>query len=279
MLIDATRKLIELRDNPKWATQLPSRCPPVLWFGDATSSKPKILTIGANPSRKEFLSDSSSRAMDKVRRAGDESLLSYLEPPKHRFRILSMSEALADILTSENLQREIIDSYNGYFRRNPYKKWFGHNRDDSYNVEGFLRGFGASYYDWEAVPHQAIHIDLFPFATLDDFARLKEMAQRVFFADGWARSLVGRLIEFLSPTTLIIFGRTNCEYFGQYVDESVSVAPWRPFGSGRFFVARSQRFDVIVVGLSTNLGNPVRFSASDLCAYGSHVWLSVHGKI
>src|SRR6266849_5303409 len=145
MLIDATRKLIELHDEPKWSTQLPSRCPPVLWFGNATSSKPKVLTIGANPSRREFLADSSAQAMEKVRQSGNQSLLSYLEPSHHRFRLLSGSERLMDILGSEKLQGQILTAYNGYFTRNPYKTWFGHNRDDSYNVEGFLRGFGASY--------------------------------------------------------------------------------------------------------------------------------------
>ena len=269
MLIDATRKLIELHDDPKWATQLPSRCPPVLWFGNATSSKPKVLTIGANPSRREFLSDSSAQAMEKVRQSGNQSLLSYLEPPHHRFRLLSGSERLVDILGSEKLQGEILTGYHGYFTRNPYKTWFGHNRDDSYNVEGFLRGFGASYFD--AVPQQAIHIDLFPFATLDDFLAIKEMAKTAFFADGWAQRLVGGLIEFLSPTVLVVFGRTNCKYFDLYIDRPESSRPWQPFASGQYFVGRSKRFDVPVVGLSTNLGNPIGFTASGLRAYGKHL--------
>ena len=65
LLLDATCKLVELHDDPKWAAQLPTRCPPVLWFGNATSSKPKVLTLGANPSREEFLSDSSARAIER----------------------------------------------------------------------------------------------------------------------------------------------------------------------------------------------------------------------
>ena len=271
MLLDATRKLIELHDDLKWATQLPARCPPVLWFGNTTSSKPRVLTLGANPSRREFLSDSSALAVEKVRQTGDQSLLSYLEPPHNRFRLLSGSERLVDILRSEELQKQILISYNAYFTANPYQKWFGHNRDDSYNVEGFLRGFGASYYDGNAVLQQAIHIDLFPFATLDDFGSLKQMANVAFFADGWAQRLVGRLVEFLSPTVLVLFGRTNCKHFGLYIDQSVSSSPWQPFASGKYFVGRSKRFDVPVVGLSTNLGNPIGFSASDLRAYGKHL--------
>jgi hypothetical protein len=271
MLLEATRKLIELRDNAEWATQLPTRCPPVLWFGNATSSKPKVVTIGANPSRKEFLWDSSAQAMEKVRRSGDQSLLSYREPPDHRFRVLSANERLADVLISEELQEEILTSYNTYFAHNPYKAWFGHNREDSYYVEGFLRGFGASYYEGNAVPQQAIHIDLFPFATLDDFVRIKEMANAAFFADGWAQRLISELVEFLSPAVLVLFGRTNCKHFGTYVDRSVSSNSWQSFASGYYFVGRSKRFDVPVVGLSTNLGNPIGFTASGLRAYGKHL--------
>ena len=271
LLLDATCKLVELHDDPKWAAQLPTRCPPVLWFGNATSAKPKVLTLGANPSREEFLSDSSARAIEKVRQSGDQSLLSYLEPPNHRFRVLFRSETLADILNSEKLQGQILTSYNAYFTRNPYKTWFGHNRDNSYKVEGFLRGFGASYYECSAVPQQAIHIDLFPFATLDDFVRIKEMAHAAFFADGWAQRLVGGLVEFLSPTVLILFGRTNCKHFGLYVDRSVSSNPWHSFSAGKYFVGRSKRFDVPVVGLSTNLGNPRGFDALGLRAYGERL--------
>jgi hypothetical protein len=277
MLLDATRKLLELHDDPQWAIQLPQRCPPVLWFGNATSSKPKVLTIGANPSRQEFLLDSSVQALEKVLRlSGDQSLLSYREPPGNRFRLLCGRETLADILTSEKLQKQVIDRYNKYFTGNPYTIWFGHDCDDSYKVEGFLRGFGASYYDGNTVPQQAIHIDLFPFATLDDFGRIKAMAKAAFFADGWARCLLSRLVEYLSPAALVLFGRTNCEYFGRYVDRSVSCISWQSFGAGKYLIGRSERFGVPVVGLSTNLGNPRGFDASELREYGKRLGQLIH---
>ena len=102
---------------------------------------------------------------------------------------------LADILTSQPLREEIIQSYNSYFAGNPYKEWFGHNRDNSYKVEGFLRGLRALYFDVNTVPLQGIHIDLFPFATVDDFGAIKETVYAAPFADGWAQRLVSRLIE------------------------------------------------------------------------------------
>src|ERR1700730_18123492 len=146
LLIEATRKLIELSIHPDWMTQLPARCPPVLWFGNANHTKKKVLTLGANPSRREFLTDSAVRALRMNRQRSDQLLLNYLEPPENRFRLLSSGETLTDILTSQPLRDAIIGSYNSYFAGNWYTEWFGHNRDDSYKVEGFLRGLGASYF-------------------------------------------------------------------------------------------------------------------------------------
>ncbi len=271
ILLDATRKLLELHADPKWAMQLPSRCPPVLWFGNASSLKPKVLTLGANPSRQEFLSDSSAQAIEKVRRSSDQSALSYREPPDNRFHVLGGGETLADTLKSKKLQRQIIDSYNSYFSRKPYTTWFGHDRDNSYKVEGFLRGFGASYYDGSAIPQQAIHIDLFPFTTLADFGRIKSMVNVALFENGWAQRLVSRLVEFLSPTILVLFGRTNCEHFGSYIDCSVARIRWQSLGTSEYFVGRSERFNLPVVGLSTNLGNPRGYDASQLREYGKRI--------
>jgi hypothetical protein len=271
LLVKATRKLLELRSDRAWFIQLPSRCPPVLWFGNGSSPKPKVLTFGANPSRKEFLSDSAAQAIEKVRSSGDQSLLSYLEPPDSRLRLLTPVERMADILDSESLRDEIIASYNSYFAGKPYKKWFGHNRDGSYYVEGFLRGFGASYYDGNATRLQAIHIDLFPFVTLDDFGQIKEIADTALFGDGWVPDFVGQLVEALSPEVLILFGRTNCGYFAKYIDGSLSNVGWDRFPSGQYFVGHSEKCGLPVIGLSTNLGNPKGFTAATLKQFGEHV--------
>src|SRR5260370_30139991 len=98
LLAEATRKLIELSNHPDWAVQLPARCPPVLWFGNAVTKKRKVLTLGANPSRKEFLTDSAIRALAGVRQTSDQSVLAYREPPETRFRVLAPNEKLDHIL-------------------------------------------------------------------------------------------------------------------------------------------------------------------------------------
>ncbi len=82
LLIEATKKLLRLRQKVGWAKELPHRCPPILWFGNARSPKPKVLTIGANPSRWEYLDDSCRRALKE---GGDESLCATLISPGFGF--------------------------------------------------------------------------------------------------------------------------------------------------------------------------------------------------
>ncbi|RDW20089.1 hypothetical protein CWR48_05030 [Oceanobacillus arenosus] len=55
LLVKAAEKQIELENKPAWKNELIPKAPPVLWFGDTEIDKPKIITIGANPSREEFL--------------------------------------------------------------------------------------------------------------------------------------------------------------------------------------------------------------------------------
>jgi hypothetical protein len=267
LLIEATQKLLDLSVRPNWVPQILARCPPVLWFGNATSTREKVLTLGANPSRSEFLTDSAVRTLRTNRRQGDQSLLVYREPPENRFRLLSPGETLADIVASKPLRDEIIASYNSYFMRNWYAGWFGHNRDDSYKVEGFLRGLGASYFGMDGAPMQAIHIDLFPFTTLDDFGHIERAVTAALFSNGWARRIVSQLVAALAPSILIIFGRKNCGYFIEYIDSSLKIE-WTAFGPAKYFVSHSHQLNVPVACLSTNLGNPKGFTSASLRAFG-----------
>lgn len=93
--------------NPNLFNGLSSAIP-VCWFGDLDSSKPKILTIGANPSSKEFIGYKGMSRFNNV-----------------------------TALSSVNL---IEDSYNAYFKTIPYKKWFD-------RIDLLLNKFNASYYD------------------------------------------------------------------------------------------------------------------------------------
>jgi hypothetical protein len=270
LLENATRKLLELRSQPDWRHELPSRCPPILWFGNARATKPLIVTVGANPSRQEYLADARSTAIDKVRSTGNESMLSWLEPPLNRFRLLKRTESLDDLLTSEVLRHDIIEGYNRYFARNPYSRWFG-QRVAPYNVEAFLQGAGASYYDGHPARFQAVHIDLFPFATLDDFKSLQRQTERDLFRTRWAQGFMLELLTLLQPRALVIFGKTNFELFGKYHDARARQFDWTQHGAGRFCYGRTSASDSLVIGLSTNLGNPIGFDKQGLREFGARV--------
>lgn len=278
LLIHAVKKQLTLRQQDEWKKELPDRCPPILWFGDAKSNKPIVLTVGANPSRKEYLHDSSEEALKKVQ---NHEPLSYRETPDNRFKLLNPNENLDDILENEQLQQEIIDGYNSYFCRVDskgkylaYTKWFGQNKLDSYNVEGFLRGFGASYYANKDLDFQAIHIDLFPFATLSNFKCLlknKNINKEDLFGNEWSAQLIQSLVKMLQPSVLIIFGRTNFSYFGKYIDSSVSQSLWQGYGCASYSMENAIKVELPFIGLSTNLGNPKCFTAESLKQYGKHI--------
>lgn len=271
LLIEATKKLVWLRQQDRWVKELPKRCPPILWFGNALSSKPVILTLGADPSRQEYLRDSSQQAIDKIRKTNDESVLSYLEPPKNRFRLLNADESLQKVLTDRKLRDELIQGYNSYFCGNPYRRWFGCDKEDSYNAEGFLRGLGASYYDVEMLLFQAIHIDLLPFATLSDFNRLKPQAETDLFKTGWASHFVISLMRLFRPMVVVVFGKSNVKHFAEYIDASMSSLPWVSYPGTRYQLGEAEELGIRVVGLSVNLGNPKGFDSTGLQQFGRHV--------
>lgn len=103
---------------------------PILYFGDLKAyraSPLRILTVGLNPSRKEFPTDSPFRRFP----GGDRLVANDVG-------------ALMKVL-------------NGYFRADPYTSWFG-------SYEPVLNGLDASYYGNRR--STALHTDLFsPIAT------------------------------------------------------------------------------------------------------------------
>ena len=228
----------------------------------------KVLTIGANPSRWEYLADSCRRELDRFKESGVESLLCYLDTP--RFRVLDISnESLGLIVEDRGLRCEIIQGYNKYFLANPYQQWFG--KEDGYNVEGFLRGLGASFYSAETMPYQAIHIDLLPFATLSDFTKLERKAADDLFTSGWARQTVASLIRLFQPLAIIVFGKTNARYYATYVDGSVARLSWTQYPGAKYLIKRAEELGTEMVALSVNLGNPRGFNRAELHKFGRHV--------
>ena len=255
LLIEAFRKQFELRQSDYWANELLEYSPPVLWFGDS-SRKEKIVTIGANPSRREFLDSRDGR---------------YLSASKRRFHHLRTSDN-SDILEDEETLSRIIQSFDSYYHRNPYRTWFGRPRGSK--VEGFLNGLGASLYGLESVG--AVHADLIPFVTMSDFSKLNEhLLKTDLFRGGWAKSFFDKLMEFLNPSMIIAFGRTNAGWFSRYYERLELDRTFHSNGKRRVLYGisdyRIHDRDIPLVELSVNLGNPIGFTREMLNEFGAFV--------
>ena len=129
------------------AAALPARvCPsiPILFFGDLQAyfdSAVRVLTVGLNPSRREFPSESD-------------------------FQRFPIAEGIA---VSE--VNPYLDALSTYFRTHPYRNWFR-------SFEPMLNGLGASYY--EGQDSTALHTDICtPVATDPTWSRLGRAARRV----------------------------------------------------------------------------------------------------
>ncbi len=273
LLIAATQKLIELNDFPDWKNQLMRKAPPILWFGDSNASKSRILTVGANPSRWEFLQRKKGLDLSEGKDTYEKA---YLERP--RFRVLNDQETYSEILSNETLRESIINSFNRYFsdsanpsKPNPYN-WFGSEKHYSYRVEGVLQGMGASYFNSSA-DYTAIHVDLFPFATIEDFVKIKSVAERDIFSDSWAIDMLKSLITLLRAQRMLVFGRTNYNYFLGYtgIESLYTEQFFAVKGRGKCTIWVASYCGLPVLAVSTNLGNPKGFDSMGLWELGQRL--------
>ena len=211
LLTEATKKLISLSDESDFKDEFLFRAPPVLWFGNNSNDKEKIITLGANPSREEFLAENKLKTAERLKKG---QLPVYLINAKKRFKLLKKDQNWSDIINNQTLRNDIINSYNDYFINKPYK-WFGKekaNDEFSYNVEGFANCFDSSFYEGDQ-KFQSIHIDLFPFSTVSDFKSILKQSEKYIFKDNWTKDFLDKLIYEIKPKKIIIFGKTNLEYF------------------------------------------------------------------
>lgn len=257
LIEEAFRKQTELRKNDYWSRQIPERCPPVLWFGDPNKDK-IITTVGLNPSYGEFF-DSQA----------DAENLQYLPQPLQRFHVLNEEDQRNP--TSSAVIDKVRRSYESYFKQNPYTRWFG--KTDGYNVEFFLNRWNASYYGAKTIG--AVHVDLFPFVTVDKFSDIdRRRWDEDVFSDPWYREQLKALLQFLNPRQLIVFGRRTVDIFNEQFnggieldrDYLVESRRYASYGVGEYPVGG--KF-IPVIGLSVNLGNPRGFDKRRLAELGS----------
>ncbi len=140
---------------------------PILFFGDFDSyrrSPLRVLTVGLNPSRKEF--------------------------PAHRefvrFPLVEGSEGRGP--------DRYIDALCAYYRTKPYRGWFS-------AFETVINGVGASYYSGEL--STALHTDICsPVATDPTWSRLGDADQKILEADGCR--MWHTLLDGLRPQVVVL---------------------------------------------------------------------------
>lgn len=147
---------------------------PIIWFGDLEQyikSHFKIVTVGLNPSYKEFTEE----------RLGGSVIKSF-----HK--------------THVKVKQDYYKALNGYFKLCPYKKWFA-------NFEKILQILGSTYggkmNGGQKFKNCALHVDLMsPFATYPTWGNLCDGMQKRF--QEATKGLFEDLVILLKPDLIIL---------------------------------------------------------------------------
>ena len=157
-------------------TRVPITSPsiPILYFGDQVAyekSAIKVITVGLNPSHREFPVDDRFIRFRKA-----EQVSRRLAPDKNEMRL-------------------VLDSLNEYYKNEPYTRWFA-------CFEPMLEGMNASYYD-NGRPNRALHTDICsPLATDITWSKLNDIQRARLSLDG--NKLWHSLVEILAPDFILI---------------------------------------------------------------------------
>lgn len=168
---------------------------PVIWFGnlnDYLKSKTRIVTVGLNPSNKEFPENNRWLRFDYV-----------------------------DLYSSDCNQTifRLVQTLNSYFDKNPYWKWFGRG-------EKVLEHLGASYRP-SKIKNQAIHIDIYSaIATTITWSNLDpEVMEKIRIPIIQFK----KLLAFLRPDIILI--STNKKVFSEVFNDDFTKDYENPNGN------------------------------------------------
>ena len=179
MLDDIIKQFIEdfksNKDNPVIVGFMP-----IIWFGNIDNylnSKKRVITIGLNPSRKEFPEMEDNQ----------------------RFQRMNL-----DSMVDSKMISDLKQNLNSYFDRKPYVNWFRWG-------ENVLNIFGATYYTNKQNNKdfsQGIHIDIYTsIATNPTWRGLdKENKQRL---SKTGLTLFKKLLGFLNPDVILVSTNKN----------------------------------------------------------------------
>ncbi len=194
---------------------------PVLFRGRQPSAR--VVTVGINPSIREFLSrngadsDGACRRFETLASLGVNSMA-------------DITEAMADRIRQRCL---------GYFENNPYMDWFA-------PMEAIVTGItGASFFNGSAY-----HLDLVHWVTDPLWGQLQSSVQQELFARD--RPEVIRQLGNTTLETIYLNGKTVCEEVGGFIPLINRTAQFRGQGSRRRF-HRGWHGNTMVVGCSSNI--------------------------
>ncbi|MBM7579098.1 hypothetical protein [Jeotgalibacillus terrae] len=230
--VSLIRKAADFQESLKttvFADHVMDRSIPVVWFG--RRSPGSLVTIGTNPSSKEFVATDGSLLADE----------------KSRFFVREEGVSLYQYRSNEQALFETIQHYQTYFERDTvYSGWFG--KRDGAKLEGFLNGLGYSFYkDVDLRP--VVHIDFFPIPTLKQMGQIR--GRESVTGSPEVRSLLSDTIRFLSPGKILILGKEHCERFQRFypANELGVVNEIEGYPAAYFQTGYSEEFGAEVIGL------------------------------
>lgn len=211
------------RPAPANAAVVPGSTP-VLSFGDA--QRATVATLGLNPSRVEFLDNRGNELTGDSRRLATHNSL-----------------GTSDLISAPTeIVAKVLDDCNGYFLRNPYRRWFD-------QLLPVLTACEASYYDGSAC-----HLDLVQWATDPTWGKLKPAQVRAGLLAG-ATQFLAEQLQNENLKLLLVNGMAVIRHLRKTVVkdlEEVEPLAGNSYQVTRMFVGSA--FErVRVVGWSTNL--------------------------
>ena len=229
---------------------------PIVWFGDINSywgSNKKILTIGLNPSEKEFVIQRNGTIDDSsqiIRKEEDKSIwCEYFDDYPSRFKDIYFYKNSTD----ENLL-ELKNTLDDYFKNNPYT-WFKKNNK-------LLNILDCSYgcKDWDAVnifKNTAIHIDIYSaIATTPTWGKLSKSQKEELKNLHLSR----KLLDTLNPD--IILSSVNREVINEMFADWELIAEYK--FKGKNYIRVYKRNNQILINGTNMQGIPFGGIKEDL---------------
>ena len=219
--------------------------PPVLWFGDICSEKPKVLVVSANPNRPDLPEDNPRISYCKEWKKGGRDL------------------------------RELLKDFNSYFFNNPATNWFGKNprkeKEDGRQgrIEDFLNGLDASFYG--EAKYQAIHIDLLPFSTKTTFTKIATDIMAIDGLPTWINQHLQQMIDVIRPQVIIVNGSTNFDYFNLCANLGAQPYQACQFQRSTIWKSTHKPNTPYIIGISTNMGSYCTLKRQQLFELGQEV--------